>query len=88
MRTIEITLKISFFIIIAAIGFNNDLLFSNWLCALLTASFLLGIVLLFNRRQSYGYELSNREIKLRRIEGVILVIFAIGFGVLRVKGIM
>jgi hypothetical protein len=88
MRYFEIILKIVFLGAVLVVGFNNDLLFSRWLCVILTVSLLLGIVLLLNKKQSYGYELSMREVKIRRIEGVLLVVFGMIFGILRIKGII
>lgn len=40
-------------------------------------SLVLGLVLIFNKKQSYGYELSKREIIIRKIEGVILAVFVV-----------
>lgn len=38
---------------------------------------VLGVVLIFNKKQSYGYELAKREVIMRRVEGVLLVTFSI-----------
>ncbi len=48
-----------------------------YLIAYLSICLVLGVVLFFNKKQSYGYELSKREIVIRKIEGVLLGVFAI-----------
>ena len=76
MRYLEIILKLAFVVTAIFVGVNYSVHTSDILI-FLAISFLLGIILLFNKKQSYGYTLEKREIVIRRIEGVLLVLFSI-----------
>lgn len=76
MKIFEIILKVLFLAgSIYSIGAES--VQTPYLIAYLTVCLVLGIVLFFNKKQSYGYELSKREIVIRKIEGVLLGVFAI-----------
>jgi hypothetical protein len=87
MKYIEIILKLAFLAGVIVFASARDFFFTN-LVWFLGVSLLLGIVLIFNRKQSYGYELSYREVVIRRIEGIILIVFAILFAMFKVKGLI
>jgi hypothetical protein len=76
MKIFEIILKILFFVgSIWAI--KAETVSHPFLISYLILCLVLGIVLFFNKKQSYGYELSKREVVMRKIEGIILVAFSI-----------
>ncbi|MEK7646717.1 MAG: hypothetical protein AAB381_03435 [Patescibacteria group bacterium] len=76
MRYFEIFLKIAF--VGQIITFFKPLFYENTaFLFFIETSFMLGIVLLLNKKQSYGYRLTQRDLVIRRIEGVLLVIFAV-----------
>lgn len=80
MRLIEITLKLAYLgiaIVILVAGISHESI-----NAFLLVSFMLGVTLLINTEHpSYkypvGYKYNNRVIAMRRIEGVIIILFAI-----------
>lgn len=76
MRFIEIILKLAFLlgaIYIFAIGWVA-LTFS---LAFISVAILLGICLLFNKEASYNFPQTKRDLLLRRIEGIVLIVAAI-----------
>ena len=80
MKIIEIILKLAF-LALAIVLFATSSFVSAWLTAFLAVSLLLGLVLIFNKHESYGYPAGysrmGRVYFLRRIEGVILIAFAV-----------
>ena len=85
MKYIEIILKLAFLAL--AIGlFVTMSIPSALFYVFLFVSLVLGIVLFFNKHESYGYPAGytkmNRVYAIRKIEGVLLVIFSIIFLVL------
>jgi hypothetical protein len=87
MKYFEIILKL-LFVAGAVTFFTAREFFMLNLWMFIIAALVLGVVLFFNKKQSYGYQLSSREIIMRRIEGGVLVVFAIVFGVLKGKGLI
>jgi hypothetical protein len=87
MKYIEIILKL-LFVGISITAIMSSTFFVDYMYAFLIVSFILGLVLCFNREQSYGYQLSEREVKIRRIEGGLLVLFSVVCVVLRFKEII
>jgi hypothetical protein len=85
MKYIEIILKLAF-LLLAIVLFVTKAFVSPWFFAFLVVSFILGIVLFFNKHESYGYPAGysrmNRVYLTRKIEGVLLVAFSIIFFVL------
>lgn len=76
MRAFEIILKI-LFLAGSAYSIKAETVPHGFLIAYLLVCLVLGLILFFNKKQSYGYELARREVIMRRIEGGILVVFAI-----------
>lgn len=85
MKYIEIILKLAF-LLLAIVLFVTKSIMSFYFYAFLAVSLILGIVLLFNKHESYGYPVGypkmNRVYLTRRIEGVLLVVFSILFFIL------
>jgi len=76
MRYFEIFLKIAF--VGQIVTFFKPLFYENTaFLFFIETALMLGIVLLLNKKQSYGYQLTRRDIIIRRIEGVLLIVFAI-----------
>ena len=76
MKYFESFLKLAF--VAQTLTFFKPLFYENpMFLVFLETSFILGIVLLLNKKQSYGYTLSTGEIIMRKIEGTLLVIFSI-----------
>jgi hypothetical protein len=80
MKYIEIILKLAF-LLLAIVLFVTKAFISPWFFAFLVVSFVLGIVLLFNKHESYGYPVGypkmNRVYLIRRIEGALLILFSV-----------
>ncbi|MEI8249445.1 MAG: hypothetical protein WCG07_03045 [Candidatus Taylorbacteria bacterium] len=77
MRSLEITLKICFLILSVFILVTNNVLNSG-LLALLLVSFILGIVLIINKKHpSYRHARAKSDFIMRKIEGVALIVFAV-----------
>ena len=85
MKYIEIILKLAF-LLLAIVLFVTKAFISPWLFAFLVVSFILGIVLFFNKHESYGYPTGysgmDRVYLTRKIEGVLLVVFSMIFFIL------
>lgn len=75
MKIFEIILKL-LFLGGSIYSIKSESVPLSFLIIYLSLCLVLGIVLMFNKKQSYGYELSKREIVIRRIEGVLLVVFS------------
>jgi hypothetical protein len=76
MKYLEIFLKIAF--VGQIITFFKPLFYENTaFLFFIETAFMLGIVLLLNKKHSYGYRLTRRDLIIRRIEGVLLIFFAI-----------
>ncbi len=86
MKYFEIILKILF--VTGAVTFFLDRnTFWDSIYYFLVVCLVLGITLIFNKKkQSYGYKLVKREIIMRRVEGIVLVVFAVVFAILKAKG--
>jgi hypothetical protein len=80
MRYLEITIKL-IFLGLAIYIFVANAFISPWLLVFLETSFLLGFVLVLNREESYryppGYPNMARVYLMRKIEGLILILFSI-----------
>lgn len=87
MKYIEIILKL-LFVTGAVTFFVSQEEFMKYFSAFLLVCILLGITLLFNKKQSYGYKLAPREVIMRRVEGAVLVIFVVVFTVLKFKNLL
>lgn len=80
MRYIEIILKLAF-LALAIVLFATSIFTSTWLTPFLAVSLVLGIVLFFNKHESYGYPAGyskmNRVYLMRKVEGILLVAFSV-----------
>ena len=80
MRITEIILKLAFLVLSVYIIVTENVM-SDWFMALLVTALFLGIVLIFNKKQSYRYPANwpklGRVFMLRRIEGCLLVIVSV-----------
>jgi hypothetical protein len=80
MRYIEIFVKL-LFLGLAIFIFVTNAFLTLWLLIFLETSFLLGFVLVLNKEESYryppGYPKMNRVYLMRKIEGLILILFSI-----------
>ena len=80
MKYIEIIFKLAF-LSLAIVLFVTKAIPSLSFYAFLIVSFILGIVLFFNKHESYGYPAGYSKMNvvymMRRIEGIILVIFSV-----------
>jgi len=76
MKIFEIVLKI-LFLSGSIYSIKAETVPYPFLILYLLICMTLGIVLIFNKKQSYGYELSKREITIRKIEGVLLCSFSL-----------
>ena len=76
MKIFEIILKV-LFLAGSIYAIRAESVQTPYLIAYLMICLVLGVVLFLNKKQSYGYELSKREIVIRKIEGVLLGVFAI-----------
>lgn len=81
MRYIETILKL-LFVIFAGISWYMKIIPSLWFWIFLGISLLLGIVLIFNRDSSYHYPQTKNDFIIRRIEGIVLIVFSITVAVL------
>jgi hypothetical protein len=85
MKYIEIIFKLAF-LVLAIVLFVTRSIPSFYFYAFLAVSLVLGIVLFFNKHESYGYPAGypkmNSVYMIRKIEGVLLVAFSIIFFVL------
>ena len=82
MRKLEIILKILFIASFVLVYSTFSGFFTISSAVFLPVSFLLGLVLIINKDQSYGYPLSFHEVVERRIEGVLLIIFSFALTIL------
>lgn len=80
MRQLELFLKVVF-VIMAVATFLDQVLYSPYLGVFIVVSFLLGIVLLFNKQASYRFKQTKRDLLIRRIEGIVLVAFSLAAGI-------
>jgi len=80
MKIIEIILKLAF-LTLSIYFISTGQIFNHWFMILVYVGLVLGLVLIFNKHESYGYPKDypkmNRVYLMRRIEGVILVIGAL-----------
>jgi len=85
MKYIEIIFKLAF-LVLAIVLFVTRSIPSFYFYAFLAVSLVLGIVLFFNKHESYGYTADYPRMSgvylTRKIEGVLLVIFSITFFIL------
>ncbi len=76
MRYIEIILKVAF-----ALGglylVTTQAVDSPCFIVFLAVSLLLGIVLLFNKQASYNFKQTKKDLMIRRIEGIFLVVYSL-----------
>ena len=80
MKVLEIILKLLFLVGAIVLFVSTALIGTSFMTAFLVLALILGLVLMFNRHSSYGaWDLKPRNLRLRRIEGVLLVLFAIVF---------
>ena len=80
MKIIEIILKLTF-LALSIVVIATGQVFGHWFMALVYVGLVLGLVLIFNMHESYGYPKNypkmNRVYLIRRIEGALLVIGAL-----------
>lgn len=76
MKYFEILLKL-LFLAGSIYSIKSEQIMHPFLVVYLIVCLILGIVLIFNKKQSYGYELSKREVIIRKIEGILLVVFSV-----------
>jgi len=76
MKYVEIILKIIFLIAAGCLLFVQPVQACS-IISFAVVSVLLGLTLIFNKNQSYGYKLSKREVKIREAEGILLIAFAL-----------
>lgn len=82
MKYFEILLKIIFAALAIFLVITGNIT-SMWFCLFLLISFILGIVLIFNKKESYSYKNPKKGVFVtRRIEGVLLIIFSVAIFVL------
>ena len=75
MRYIEIILKLAFLGL--SIFFIDTHSFSIlFVSVFLLVCFILGFVLLFNKDASYHFKQTHKDLTIRKIEGVTMIIFA------------
>ena len=71
----SLSLALSIFVIVTRQVFGEAFMILMYIC------FVLGLVLIFNKKQSYNYPANYPKIKnvfiMRRIEGVILILAAL-----------
>ena len=76
MRIIEIILKLAF-LVLAIFVIATQQVFGQWFMWLVYVGFLLGLILIFNKKESYGYPADypkmSRVYLMRRIEGALLI---------------
>jgi len=88
MKKLEIILKILFVASFVFLYATYKDSFGAAMVVFLSISFLLGIVLIINKDQSYGYPLSFHEVVERRIEGVLLILFSLAAVLLHVTNLL
>ena len=77
MKYIEIILKLAF-LVLSIILIITRAVTSPWFCGLLIVSAILGLVLIFNKKTSYGsWGCGRKDYVMRRVEGILLVFAAI-----------
>ena len=75
MRYIETILKLAF--LAGSVAFMwMRMLPPSLFSAFMYINFLLGVTLIFNKEASYHFTQTPRDIFLRRIEGALLILFA------------
>ena len=80
MRFLESILKLLF--VIGAVYFlATNLFWSTLFVIFLVTCFLLGLVLIFNKKASYRFKQSRNDFTMRKVEGVLLVLFAVIIGI-------
>lgn len=76
LRPLEITLKFCFLILaIFLIATSNVISLGFW--SFLVISFALGVVLMMNKKPSYKNANAKSDFKLRKVEAIVLIIFAL-----------
>lgn len=88
MRKLEIILKILFLAMFVFVYRTYSDYFGLSAAVFILISFLLGLVLMVNKDQSYGYPLSFHEVVERRIEGVLLIVFSLAAVVLHLANLI
>ncbi len=76
MRYFEIALKIAFLVIGAAQYISGNV-FTCWFLVFIAISFVLGIVLLFNKKSSYNFKQTKQDLLIRKVEGWVLIATAL-----------
>jgi|GEM_PF-1671479 len=77
MRYLETILKILFLFASVYLVVTKAIL-SPFFVIFLVVCLLLGVCLIFNKHASYNFQQTPRDLGIRRVEGVILLIFAVG----------
>ncbi|MEK7609505.1 MAG: hypothetical protein AAB470_00075 [Patescibacteria group bacterium] len=76
MRYTEIILKLLFLIGAVSFIITKNIL-SPLFQVFLVVTILLGITLLLNKNASYYFKQSNRDLTIRKIEGILLIVFSV-----------
>lgn len=76
MKKIEITLKVGFILLALALIITGQVN-TMGLMIFLVVSFVLGGILIINKDSSYSHKHTKKEWVMRRIEGVLLVVFSL-----------
>ncbi len=76
MRNFEIILKAAFLILSVAV-FCTGIATSFWLPYFFLSCLVLGVVLLLNKKNSYGkWGNKKKDFAMRRVEGIVLILGA------------
>ena len=75
MRYVEIILKLAFLVTSVFLIVTRDI-FSPIFSLLLIICIVLGLVLMLNKKASYNFRQTKKDLKMRQVEGGILVLFA------------
>jgi hypothetical protein len=76
MRYIEIILKLSFLALAITLLITKNIV-SPFFTLFLLVSIVLGLVLMINKDASYHFKQSRKDIRIRRFEGAIMILFAV-----------
>ena len=76
MRTIETIFKLAF-LGLAIYFLVTQTVFSPLFSLFLIICIVLGLILLINKHASYHFKQTKKDLKIRQVEGSIMIIFAV-----------